>query len=153
MAQDIIAVLNALVALEAQLSITAPVPVAVKKVWIYPPPENVLLPDVPCCINSWVFTSGWDNPQGQVRTQRYTVTMQLLARDANFDRAWAIVSAFHPVWIDLLGHNYRLGGACAGMTLRGGTPTVDAATYDKLPHARLTEYVDVRLYDTFDFRG
>lgn len=122
--------------------------IKVLKAWLTRPPQKVVLTDFPCFINSWTFNG--ETRQSILREQSYSVHMQLLINDADWDRAALIATAFMPAIVKAFDTNVTLDTTVVRTTLRGGNPTLGAVTLDKT-YIGLDLYLDLSMADTADF--
>lgn len=140
------AALDALVTLEASLTISSPISASILHAYKYPPDRKVAL-EAPAWINTWSVGKVESMPN-QVLRQWPTVTMQLFVRDANLDRACDIATAFWDAWVIAWAQSRSLGGVVDTTEMRGGTPTLGMLEWEAgggPSYVGLTVFLDIRL--------
>lgn len=90
---DILSAMVKLRAIEAALSITSPVTLAVKRTYLWIPHQGSAVPDAPAWLNTYQLQE--HNVVNRRFTSIYTVSMNLVLREANLDRAGEIALNFH----------------------------------------------------------
>ena len=149
---NIRAAMTNLVALQAGLSITSPLALAVKKAWPYVPPQSVLLPDLPCWTNSWDL--GREDRFVGMREQRYTVQMQLFVAEAGAgeqDRQADVATAFMDKLVDALDADVTLGQTVSEHWLRGASPSLAILERGGKSYIGLNLFLDLRLTEAKSF--
>lgn len=144
---DILTALQKIQAIEAALTITSPVAVAIKKAFLLGPNRGQALADTPCWINAWQLSRiewGLGGTAGP-RHEFYTVHSQLFVDDADLSRSAAIATAFMPAFIVALNADWTLGGTVISADVRGGDPTLALLDWAGKGYAGLDLFIDVEL--------
>jgi hypothetical protein len=115
---------DALCNLQLSLQITDPFYATIKAAYPLPPNRAMSgLPDVPCWINVWGLTEtmNW----GQLRIERYAITMQLFVPGADTNVSAKVASAFATAFIAAWDESDGdLEGQTVGTQLRARDPSV-----------------------------
>lgn len=143
---DIRTAMGGLVTLEAGLTISDPLNLAIRRAYPYFPDRRSVLPDTPCWTNGWTLTR-IDDGFADNRRQFYTVNAQLFILDADMGRAAEIATAFHVALIDALDADDTLGGTVTNVDLRGGDPTLALLEWAGQGYVGLNLYFDLELFD------
>lgn len=117
--------LDALVAIQGDVTITAPTARTVGKAYRYFPDSRLELP-ARSFLNEW--SMGEIKAEQNVRTEPYQIRTQFLAGDADSDaeRAEDIASAFWAAYLEAICSSVKAGGYFEGLILRlrGAEPTL-----------------------------
>lgn len=146
---DLSAVLDAVTAVQAALTITSPIDASIKAVHRYPPNRQSVLPDTPCWMNTWTLARVEENIDFDGnRRFFYSVNAQLFIKDADLNRAADIATSFHQAWLDALVLSPALSTGADGLswTPRGGDPTLVLLEWGSMPFIGLNEYLDVEFF-------
>lgn len=121
---NIRAALDRIVAIEAGLMIAEPFLISVKRAFKYVPKASQSVTEYPVFYNVWTFVG--EKRASNLRTQLYTVNMQLLAApiEPDQDIAADIASAFHDALVNAFDGDVTLNGTVTRQELRGGDPTL-----------------------------
>jgi hypothetical protein len=139
---------NALAALLGGLSITAPVPLEMRRTWKFFPPANHTISETPCSMQSFTLTDTLFRPAGLV--QRYEVWVQILAHRvmADGDIAADVAAAFLDAFIRALSDNQLLDGTVSVMrNLRGEQPTLTTIQWGKVAYVAVDLRFDIELHE------
>ena len=141
--------MDKIVAIQADLSISDPSPLAVKKVWKYVPPQSVTVTDIPCWMNTWAVGRCIWYP-GDMREVPYRVNMKLLAVDAiaRQDEAADIATAFWEETLKAFRDDPMLGGTDRIQDLEGGDPTLAVVDYGGKSYVGLNLFLDILVIES-----
>ena len=142
---DIVTALGALASVQSAITITSPLNIGIRRVYIVPPNSQTQLTDLPCWINGWTLTGVRRKTTGGVIDQSYTIHSQLYVEDASIERACLIASAFLQPFIIALQRNIGLSGTVAESNLRGGDPTLALLERGGKGYPGLDLFIDVVL--------
>lgn len=136
----------------AAVTITSPISASIKKVYKYRPDGET---DFPCVVLASPPAKRVERGPSGLRDKYYDVTMQLLVRDADVDRAAEILDAFEEAIIDAIDDAVTLGLFSGYHVTRG--PDWDAAGYVALSDSTLataaTGVLSLRMKDAKNFIG
>ena len=133
--------LDALMEKQANLVIEDPIEESIRKVWKYTP-ESVT--ETPCWRNTWTLNE-LQYEMSAVR-ERYTVTAELVVKDADLEQAADIATAFYEAFIVEMGKDQTLGGEVLEHDIRGDTPTLHS--FDEAGLIGVTLFIDLDLLHT-----
>ena len=137
-------ILDKIVAIQADLSITHPKPLSVKKAWKYIPPQNVTLTDIPCWLNHWQMNNTEWHP-GNMREVEYSVNMMLVVTEATAEQDVSadIAAAFWDETLKAFRDDHMLGGTDRIQKLRGEGPTSPRLTWGGKSYIGLDLWLDI----------
>lgn len=147
---DIRSVMAAVVDLQESLTVSEPRDYKVKKAWGNAPPLSVELGETPVVQNQFAFDRE-DRTTNGLRELYFTVRMQLLVYDADYNVASDIAMAFMASFVDGFdaagpdADGLYLNGTATWIKLRGATPTIYPAQRGARIFAALELLMDVRL--------
>jgi hypothetical protein len=128
---DIRSALARIRTVEEGLSITVPVPLAVKRVYTFFPPNNAL-PEAPCFMHDFTLVSV-DHYPGGLRKRRYLVRCVFWCGESDKATASDISAAMEQQWVDAFSNDLTLNGACTGpIVFRGASPTLASLEFGGL---------------------
>ncbi len=141
--------LDALIVIQASLTITDPASISVKRAYKLFPDRDSALPDTPAWTNSWTLAR--EDRRIDLRETFWTVNMQLYVDDADLDVGADIASAFMEEIMDALDGDVTLGGAVTDSALRGGDPTLGLLDWGGLGYAGLNLFLDLKMTEAKAF--
>jgi hypothetical protein len=137
---------DALATLLGGLSITEPVPMAMRRTWKYFPPASAKVSETPCSFQSFELTDVFFSPS--MLRQQYSVWVQILAHPAtvDLDIGADVAAAFLDAFIRALSANQLLDGTVSVMRgLRGEQPTLTTIAQGGVNYVALDLRFDVTL--------
>lgn len=120
------------------------------KAWLTRPPANVVLTEFPCFINTWNL--GSETRRSGLRQQEYTVNMQLVIKNSDWDVSALMATAFMPAIVDAFDANVTLGARVVRTALRGGRPTLAKIVLDQV-YVGLDLYLDLYMGEGHEFEA
>ncbi len=145
---DIRTTLDALIVIQAAVSITTPAVVAVKKAWKYVAPQGSTIPETPCFMNDWTLRPVQQAPS--LRIQPLRIRSILYVKDADIERGLDIATALFVDYQDRLGADIKLGGNIdGGGTLSGPDPTLGGVERSGAMYAAVETFLDFEIKEAF----